>query len=181
MDALVVITGVRELDKQLKKLDVAIGKKVLRQASRASFKPALEAARANAPNQTGRLKKAIKLVAVKRSRRGRVGMKVQVGADMRAEIGKYYASMHEHGAGPLTEPTPPTKKRTVKAHTRRGSPVKAFKRRGPSIPASHYMRDAFQSTKAQVEADFNRQVLAGIERELAAVTKAAPPVATTGS
>jgi HK97 gp10 family phage protein len=171
MDRLVVITGLDEIDARLKRLDAAVAKKVLRQASRVSFKPALAAARSNAPSASGFLRKQIKLVAVKRSRRGKVGMKVQVGANMRSEIGKYYASFHEHGAGDKTEPSPPSKKRPVKAHTRQGSPVRAFARKGPSIPAVHYLRDAFESSKADAAATFTRAVLDGVERELANPTK----------
>lgn len=75
-----LVTGVAELDQKLKALEPSIQKKVLRQAVRAAMKPVLSAARSNAPVKTDELKirKYIKLAALKRTRRSVLGVEVAV-------------------------------------------------------------------------------------------------------
>lgn len=75
-----IATGFPELDRKLKALEPKLQKKVLRQSIRAAMKPVLSAARSNAPVKTDTLKirKYIKLAALKRTRRAVLGVEVVV-------------------------------------------------------------------------------------------------------
>lgn len=90
------VRGEKKIMRQLKKLPVKIRRKVLRKASREAMKPVLKAARNNAPKQSGALKKAIKLRALKRNRRGLVGVKVAVGKDW-FQGDQFYGAFQEFG------------------------------------------------------------------------------------
>lgn len=79
-----VVTGIPELDAKLKALEPKLQKKAIRQSVRAAMKPILSATRAAAPVKTDELKirKYIKLRALKRSRKGFLGVEVAcVGSD----------------------------------------------------------------------------------------------------
>ncbi|WP_165068264.1 HK97-gp10 family putative phage morphogenesis protein [Paludisphaera rhizosphaerae] len=93
-----IVTGIEEIDRRLRQLEPAIGKKVVRQAIRQALKPVLAAAKANAPVESGALKRSIKLRAVKPKvrRKGVVGLDVRVDKDS-AEGGAWYAPRVELG------------------------------------------------------------------------------------
>jgi HK97 gp10 family phage protein len=71
-----IITGFKEIDDKLKGLEKKVQKKVTRQAMRKGLKPVLSEARANAPVDTGELRKGIKIKSGKGSRR-QITMNVQ--------------------------------------------------------------------------------------------------------
>jgi len=68
------LRGAKQLLEALKTLDDKLAKKVYREAMRAAAKPILETAKANAPVVTGALRKSLKIRAIKRTRKGRVGV-----------------------------------------------------------------------------------------------------------
>lgn len=76
----VVVTGVKEIDRRLRRLEPRVGKKVIRQAIRKALRPVLAAAKANAPVESGALRRSIKIRAVKSKlrRKGVVGLDVRV-------------------------------------------------------------------------------------------------------
>lgn len=87
------LSGDKALEARLKALPATLEKKALRQALRQAFKPVLAEARAETPADTGRLRKSLKLRALKTKRRGRLGVVIATGT--RAELGipadaKYY-------------------------------------------------------------------------------------------
>jgi hypothetical protein len=96
------IRGLRKLQKTLKRMSDA-DKKELRKAAkretREAMRPLHRAARANAPVETGRLRKAVKLRAWKRPEPGEVGIKVVVnpGRGRDDPRGAYYGMMVEQG------------------------------------------------------------------------------------
>lgn len=63
------ITGHKQLDRKFAALPPKLQKKILRPALRAAAKIVLDQAKANAPVQSGRLKKSLKVKAAKRSRK----------------------------------------------------------------------------------------------------------------
>lgn len=78
----VVVTGVGRLDRQLRALEPAIGKKATRKALRAAAKVVQKEAQRIAPKKTGALSRSIKVRARKVRRRrdkGTIGMKATVG------------------------------------------------------------------------------------------------------
>lgn len=75
---LVVITGIKELDKRLKTLEPRVQKKVLRQAMRAGLKILAAEVKAQVPVDTGATKSQVKVRAVKRRKRGTIELEVQI-------------------------------------------------------------------------------------------------------
>ncbi|GAB5402800.1 MAG: hypothetical protein Aurels2KO_10310 [Aureliella sp.] len=70
-----VLTGDKELNKKLAALKSTKAKQAVRKASRAALRPVHADAKANAPKRSGKLRKGIKLRALKRSR-SRIGAQV---------------------------------------------------------------------------------------------------------
>jgi len=92
----ITLLGDKKLNKAFGALAVIDQRKVMRKSQRAAFKPVLKSAKANAPVRTGKLKKSLKLRALKRSR-NRSGVFVRTGT--RSELGipenaKYYYPAH---------------------------------------------------------------------------------------
>jgi HK97 gp10 family phage protein len=98
-----VITGIRQLDKALAELEPKVVKKILRKAMRPSMKPMLKQAKANAPVDTGAIKKAIRLKSAPRSRQT-LGLDLQIGEQN--YVGKtFVGAFHEFGTSKM-EPRP---------------------------------------------------------------------------
>lgn len=74
----VVVTGVREIDRKLRKLEAKAQRKVIRQAMDRALKPVLEQVKADVPVLTGATRQNIKIRAGK-SRRGVVRREIRVG------------------------------------------------------------------------------------------------------
>jgi HK97 gp10 family phage protein len=77
----VAITGIREIDRKLARLEPAIQRKVLRQSIRAALKPIAAAVKARIDSITGALKKAVKVRAIKSKRRGSIGLEVRISGE----------------------------------------------------------------------------------------------------
>lgn len=100
----VVITGIKRLDRRLRTLEPRVQKKVLRRAMRSGMKVVAEAVKAEAPVDTGTMKGAVKVRAVKRRRRGSIELEVRILADestrrTSAKTGKtvFYPAVVQYG------------------------------------------------------------------------------------
>lgn len=71
----IVITGIKEIDRALKKLDAVDAKKAIRKGVRAGLDAVLSSAKEKSPVKSGRLKKSLKKRALKR-KKGRIGYKI---------------------------------------------------------------------------------------------------------
>ena len=73
-----VLTGDKKLNRKLKRLAGPDARKVIRQASRVAIKPVRSAAKSQAPHDSGALRRAIRIRAIKRSR-SKVGTRITIG------------------------------------------------------------------------------------------------------
>jgi HK97 gp10 family phage protein len=90
------IRGVSEVDRALRELGPTIGRKVIRQAVRAGLRPMLATAKQMAPRQTGQVRRAIKLRAAARRRRGVIRLVIQIGSgDFKGKT--FYGAFREYG------------------------------------------------------------------------------------
>jgi HK97 gp10 family phage protein len=77
----VIITGIPQIDRKLKRLPIRIQKKVVRQSIRKSLKVMQAEVVANAPVYTGVTKQNVKVRAVKTRKRGSIELEVKVAGD----------------------------------------------------------------------------------------------------
>jgi len=90
-----IITGDKKLNRALFRLEKTEAKKIVRKAAREALRPVLSQAKANAPEDTGRLVASLKIRALKRSRK-RFGATVQTAAgNFQGET--YYGGFQEWG------------------------------------------------------------------------------------
>lgn len=78
---LVIVTGIREIDRKLARLEPAVQKKILRQSIREALKPVAAGVKAMIHSITGALKKAVKVRALKSRKRGQIGLEVRISAE----------------------------------------------------------------------------------------------------
>jgi HK97 gp10 family phage protein len=78
MKTSVIITGIRDIDRKLKRLAPAVQKKVVRKAMRAGLKVQATEVRSQVPVDTGLTKSAVKVRAVKRKKRGTIELEVLI-------------------------------------------------------------------------------------------------------
>lgn len=91
-----VVKGVKEVQRAFLELEPKVARKVVRQALRKAVKPIQAAAKADAPVKSGKLKKAIKVRAMRR-KKGRIGVLAIIGkGDFQGET--WYGSVQEFGA-----------------------------------------------------------------------------------
>ena len=95
----IAVTGIDELDRQLRLLDANLGKKYVRKAMRKSLIPVREQAKKNAPVDTGHLRNSIKIRALKRSRK-RFGAAVRAGNQTGFTRNEFYGGFMEWGWKP---------------------------------------------------------------------------------
>lgn len=97
----VVMTGLRELDRNLARLSDKMQKKLVRSAVRKAAKPVLDRAKELVPTDTGDLRRSLKIRALKRSRRrSTIGVQVVTGVDFfKGE--QYYGGMIEFGTSKM--------------------------------------------------------------------------------
>ena len=90
-----ILTGVKEIDRRLLALPATLERKVIRKALRNAAKPIQAAVKQIAPKQSGQLKKAVKVRAYKKSRKG-FGFAVRLGAgDFKGDT--FYGAFQEYG------------------------------------------------------------------------------------
>ena len=94
--ASITVTGIKELDRQLRELDAKLAKTYVRKAMRKSLVPVKDQAKKNAPVDTGHLKKSIKIRAAKRSRK-QFGAVVRAGNQTGNIRDEFYGGFMEWG------------------------------------------------------------------------------------
>lgn len=107
----ITMLGDKKLSRKLARLPVAMQRKVVRPSLRAGAKPMLASAKQNCPVKTGKLKKSLKLRALK-ARRGNFGVMVRTGTredlGIPADAKGYYPIAVEFGhGGPQPAPAHP--------------------------------------------------------------------------
>lgn len=75
----IVITGIKEVDRALKRLAPAVQKKVVRQAMKRGLQVLASEVKAQAPSDTGATRASVKVRAVKSRRRGSIQLEVRIG------------------------------------------------------------------------------------------------------
>lgn len=97
--ATVWVTGIPELDAKLRTIEQRLAKKIYRRSVRKAAKPVLDTARSLAPVESGDLKRSLKIRAMKRSRRNKhqVGVQVVTGKEW-FKGDQFYAAFIEFGA-----------------------------------------------------------------------------------
>lgn len=98
--AKVFVTGVKELDAQLKLLEANLGRKAGRKATREGAKLVAEDAKRLAPHDTGLLESSIKVRALKKQRT-RFGHGIAMGAEYAAEGLPHYGRFIELGTAKM--------------------------------------------------------------------------------
>lgn len=76
----VVVTGLKEIDRKLARLAPAVQRRVVRRSMRAGLKAVAAAVKAEAPVDTGTMKAAVKVRAVRSRRRGSIQLEVRIEA-----------------------------------------------------------------------------------------------------
>lgn len=94
-DAILDVKGDKELIAALRGLEPKLLKKAFRRTFRVLGKIAADATRANVPVKTGALKRSVKVRAVKRTRKGTVGVNVISGGKLAGA--EYYGHFVEYG------------------------------------------------------------------------------------
>jgi len=134
------VTGLKEIDKRLKQLPEALGKKVMRKVFRKNAKPIQEKVIANLRSMdlidSGRLKKAVKLKAGKRSK---VSLSFLVIISSKLFPESFYATFIEYGAP------------------------------GQNIPAHAPMRKALDELRDQVTDSLKKDILQALDEEIKAL------------
>ena len=141
------LEGAKELDRKLRELPKRLEKKILRTALRAGMRPIHTAAQQNAPVEKGQLKRSIKLRAIKRNRKGFVGVKIETkGGFFRGET--FYGAFQEFGFRI--------------GHRRLGNQRKF-------IPGKHYFLGAADDKKDEAASIVTSEIASGIIREAKAL------------
>jgi len=97
----IIITGDKEVDAELKKVEPKLAKKALRKAARKGAKIVQARMKQLAPVRTGKLRKAIKVRAQKRSRT-QLGARVISDSIIRDGEKTYYGMAWEYGTKKIT-------------------------------------------------------------------------------
>lgn len=160
--ATVILTGDKALDQLLQQLVPRLQKRAFSRASRAAAKPIRDAARRNAPSDTGRLARSIKVRAARRSR-SRVGIRVTTGDGGEFTGKSYYGGFLEYGFR--------RGKRTAGIRRAQRRKTAAAGDSRPEVPGVHFMRRAADEQRAAAAAIFNRVIRAEIAAELATVPR----------
>jgi len=135
------LIGDKRILRMFEKLAARAQKKVYRQAARKAAKPILQTAKAKVPVDSGKLKKSLKIKAIKRSRT-QVGVVVVTGT--RQQLG---IDSSEKGYYP--------------AHLELGHKDRS----GKQIPARPFLRNSLKSHRGRSNRIFRNEMIAGIERE----------------
>lgn len=142
------VEGVNEVLAALRQLPTRIENKVLRKAARNASKAVQEVAKGNVPEDTGALRKGIKVRAQK-GKRGRIAFTVRT--PTRAELAAgnprrtaeimgsrwYYPAAIEYG----------------------------YTRNGVTVAPNAFMRRAYESTRDSAARAMRNELIAGLERE----------------
>ena len=143
--------GDKAILKKLKGLLPKVRRKVISKAAKTAMRPVLSAAKSNAPTKSGRLRKSLRLRALKRNRKGKIGVTVSTSAKWFAGD-EYYGAFQEFGwkAGKRTNAM------------RRKNNVEPDERK--QIPGKHYVENAYKSHGEQALRSFMTEVPVQIEK-----------------
>ncbi len=130
------IEGLKELNKELKKLDAQMEKRIAKQAVRAGATVIAKEIRRRAPRKTGRLKKSIGMMVPKSARNQ---IRIDIGIRDRGKETPFYAHMIEFGTSGYSVP----KARKKDALLADGKTVYGRKADIPPRPARPFFRPAF--------------------------------------
>ena len=123
------------------------------------MRPVLAQARQNAPVKTGALKKAIKLRSLKRSRTGRIGVRVAISEDWFKGNKQFYGAFQEFGYH--------IGKRDRKLRRRRvWSGIGGVDDKRRKVEGLHYIERAYQSHGEGALRTFISEVPKMIDREM---------------
>jgi HK97 gp10 family phage protein len=93
---LMSVRGDKSIMKKLRTLERKIAKRVITRSARTAMRPVMQAAKRYAPKESGTLRKAIKLRALKKNRRGNIGVRVAISDQW--FVGKmFYGAFQEFG------------------------------------------------------------------------------------
>lgn len=166
----IIITGDAAADRALKEFATNAQRRIVRKATREGLRPVLTAAKANAPRKSGRLRKSIKLRAMKRSRT-KVGARITTGTAGSDFQGKtYYGAFQEFGwrVGKRAKEVRRAQNFTLKRKVRApGESLNTAIDNRRQIPGRKYMANAAETKRDQAQAIFRRVVQEEIEIEAA--------------
>lgn len=161
------MTGVKELERNLKKLELKQAKNVLRASIRAGGRVVVKAARNNLPGNYITLRKSL-TVKVKRQR-SPVYIEAVVGMTVgkTAKYNGWYGHIVEFGADPHTipatiKPGSSYKNKTLKLNDKTYRATVNH----PGLPARAFLRPAFENNVKQVEKSFSGKLWEGIKKVL---------------
>lgn len=163
----VKITGLKNLEKNLKKLELKQAKNVLRASIRAGGRVVVKAARNNLPGNYIVLRKSL-TVKVKRQR-SPVFIVAQVGTTTgkNARYDGYYANMVEFGTDPHVIPRKRgSKSSKVNKILKFNDNVYRTSINHPGTPARPFLRPAFDNNIRQIEKAFAAKMWEGIKKVL---------------
>lgn len=136
------IKGLEDVVRQLGDLPNKVGKKIIRQALRKASRPILETAKQWCPEDTGQLRDSIKLRAIKRSRSGRIGIRVSC-SDQEYVGRQFYGAFQELGY-----------------HVgKRGNPDRR------KIEGQHFLKFAYEAQGEKARDIAEKEIMDGIQRE----------------
>jgi|CXWL01.1.fsa_nt_gi HK97 gp10 family phage protein len=141
--AKIIVTGVRELDAMLKAMEPAIARKIVRGALRKGGKRVLEKARAKAPEDTGALRKGMRVRAMKRQ-------KYRAGVTVEHPTREKLAALQKDQA------------KGARVLSEKGYYPAAVEYGAPGRPAQPHLRPALEESTPAVIADFRQDVRDGI-------------------
>jgi HK97 gp10 family phage protein len=137
----VVITGIKDIDKRLRQLEPKVGRKVVRQAIRASLKIMAQEVKNQVPVRTGLTKSSVQVRALKAKKRGAIALEVRISGKVEGLI------------------------KTTRKGKRFFTPALVeYGHKG--VAPNPFMRRAFEARGEQVRAFAIKAIRDGIEREI---------------
>ncbi len=160
-----VVTGIEELNAKLRQLRGPLAKKAIRKSSREALKPLAPKVARAAPQRTGRLSRATKVRALKRSR-NKIGSRVTTSKSGRGFRGKaFYGWFIEKGwkTGRRLRNVDLGAARGVRRNAAQLAAAEAHDRKRRSVPGKHYHRKTARNNRGQVLARYRTSTRQWIE------------------
>jgi HK97 gp10 family phage protein len=157
------ITGVKEIDRALRRIPQEMQKKALKQGLTAALKPVRKAIQADAPVKTGNLRRSIQIKLSKGRKTGMlwvaVGWRKKKKSDKPPKPGvdtrdAFYTPFQEFGWGSK-----------IKGKRKKGSKRnnKQISGKARQVPGKHFIENAFKATAGTAVSDAERLILEKIE------------------
>lgn len=152
------VEGMKELERSLDKLG-KVPQKHVTSASKKGMNIVLKQSRANAPYDTGALKKGIKLVGEKSKLKGKKVYRIVFDREMNDVFQKPVQNVGESGSPNAKNP----------AYYPMSQEYGFFARDGRYIPGYRFIHDSFQSNVPQIEKTIVSEMKKKIDAEIAKV------------